>query len=49
MHQKTLSWTASAQEALEKLKTAMTTTLILAFPDISKEFLVETDACNTGI
>jgi hypothetical protein len=27
----------------------MTTTLVLVFLDFSKEFVVETDACETGI
>jgi hypothetical protein len=49
LHQTTFSLTPSTQEAFEKLKTAMTTTPVLDFPDFSKEYLVETDACDTGI
>jgi hypothetical protein len=43
------SWTDAAQVAFDKLKQAMSTTLVLAFSIFSKEFVVETDACETGI
>jgi hypothetical protein len=43
------SWTDAAQVAFDKLKQAMSTTLVLAFSNFSKEFVVETDACETGI
>jgi hypothetical protein len=49
LHHKTFSWTASTQEAFEQLKTAITTTHVLAFPNFCKEFLVESDACDIGI
>jgi hypothetical protein len=49
LQHKKFEWTASAHTTFEKLKAAMTTTLVLAFPDFSKEFVVEIDACDTGI
>jgi hypothetical protein len=49
LHHKVFSWTEAAQIAFDKLKQAMSTTPVLAFPNFSKEFIVETDACETGI
>ncbi|PKI48775.1 hypothetical protein CRG98_030817 [Punica granatum] len=37
-------WNEAAQEAFEKLKSAMTSTPGLALPDFSKEFVIEIDA-----
>ncbi|GKV48666.1 hypothetical protein SLEP1_g55467 [Rubroshorea leprosula] len=42
-------WSREASEAFESLKHAVTTTPVLVLPDFSKEFVVETDASNTGI
>ncbi|KAK1678256.1 hypothetical protein QYE76_039104 [Lolium multiflorum] len=42
-------WDSAANEAFEALKAAMTTTPVLQLPDFSKTFVVETDACDTGI
>jgi hypothetical protein len=39
----------SATEAFEKLKVAMSTTLVLVTPDFTKEFIVECDALGNGI
>ncbi|XP_017647949.1 uncharacterized mitochondrial protein AtMg00860-like [Gossypium arboreum] len=42
-------WITKAQEALELLKTKLCLTPMLALPDFSKEFVVETDASRVGI
>ena len=35
--------------AFRKLKEAMISPLVLALPNFTQDFVVETDACNTGI
>lgn len=42
-------WITKAQEALELLKTKLCSTPMLALPDFSKEFVVETDDSGVGI
>jgi hypothetical protein len=42
-------WTEQATAAFLKLKAAMTSTPVLALPDFSVPFTIETDACDTGI
>lgn len=42
-------WTKDTQVAFEVLKSALTTTPVLALPDFSCSFVVETDACDHGI
>ena len=42
-------WGPEVEAAFESLKAAMTQASTLALPDFSKEFIVEMDACDTGI
>ncbi|KAL0449608.1 UNVERIFIED_CONTAM: Retrovirus-related Pol polyprotein from transposon.6 [Sesamum latifolium] len=42
-------WTPAATLAFEALKTAMSTTPVLALPNFSKTFVVETDASDKGV
>lgn len=42
-------WTEAATTAFNKLKLAMVSTPVLALPDFTQPFQVETDACDTGI
>ena len=42
-------WSPEADTALDNLKDALSSALVLALPDFNKTFVVETDACNTGI
>ena len=42
-------WSVRAEEAFQQLKQAMTTTPVLALPDFSKPFIIESDAYGGGI
>ena len=42
-------WTPAAQVAFDSLKVAMVIALILALPNFTIEFTVESDASNVGI
>jgi hypothetical protein len=42
-------WTTEHDTAFECLKTALSQALVLALPDFSKQFILETDACAAGI
>lgn len=43
------TWSREADEALQSLKKSLTSTPILANPDYSKPFIIQTDASNFGI
>lgn len=47
--QKGFQWTLQAQAAFDKSKEAMSIVPVLALPDFNKPFVIETDACNSGI
>jgi hypothetical protein len=49
LKKKEFSWPPEAETAFTQLKLAMTTTPVLALPDFTRQFIVETDACDTGI
>ena len=42
-------WTDIASQAFEQLKHAMISTPVLALPDFNLPFVIETDACDTGV
>ncbi|XP_027103049.2 uncharacterized mitochondrial protein AtMg00860-like [Coffea arabica] len=42
-------WEEEAEDAFQKLKIAMCSTPVLALPDFTQSFIVETDACYGGI
>jgi len=42
-------WTQQCQEAFEQLKQCLTSAPVLALPDWSQPFIVDTDASDTGI
>ena len=42
-------WTAEHQESFNKLKDALTSTPVLAYPDYTKPFILETDASLKGL
>lgn len=49
LKKKGFTWTEKATEAFSTLKKAMTITHVLQLPDFQKRFIVETDACDSGI
>jgi hypothetical protein len=49
LKKKQFSWSEEAQLTFDKLKSAMASTLVLALADFSRQFIVEIDACDTGL
>lgn len=49
LKKKSFAWNDQATEAFTALKEAMTSTPVLQLPDFQKKFVVETDACDSGI
>ena len=42
-------WTSAFQEGFDQMKKALTKALVLAYPDYSKPFILETDASLKGL
>jgi hypothetical protein len=42
-------WDSKAQMAFDRLKQVTSCTPVLALPDFTKQFIVETDACDGGL
>lgn len=42
-------WAQEQQQSFQALKDALVTALVLALPDLSKPFVIETDASDKGI
>ncbi|PKU85788.1 RNA-directed DNA polymerase [Dendrobium catenatum] len=49
LKQKSFLWTEAQQTSFETIKLALTTAPVLALPDFSKPFQVDTDASATGV
>ena len=46
---KVFLWTAICEEAFQLLKKSLVSALVLALPNFTKPFVIETDASKTGI
>lgn len=42
-------WTSITEEAFQTLKQALISAPVLAMPDFSKQFVIETDASDLGV
>ena len=42
-------WTEECQQAFDKIKEIIGSDLVMALPDFEREFILQTDACKTGI
>ena len=48
-HKVVFHWTPDCQAAFDALKRLLTTSPVLAYPDYSRQFILDTDASDTGI
>ena len=48
-HSMPFVWTDECQNTFDELRRCLTSTPILAYPDFSSQFILDTDASNTGI
>ena len=46
---KKFTWSDSCQKAFEQLKDVLCSSPVLAAPDLSRPFIIQVDACDTGI
>lgn len=49
LHKDSFAWSPETDKAFSTLKTVMTTAPILALPNFAEQFIVECDACSTGM
>jgi hypothetical protein len=49
LKKKLFEWTEEAQQAFVQLKQMVSSAPVLAIPDFTKQFVIETDACDMGI
>lgn len=49
LQQKQFTWSSLAQTSFDALKAAMVSTPVLGLPDFGETFVIETDACDSGI
>ena len=49
LRKNSFSWTAEASKAFDALKLAVSHPPVLKLPDFSKPFVIECDACATGV
>ena len=45
----TFAWTSECQDAFEELRRRLTSAPVLSYPDFSRQFILDTDASDTGI
>lgn len=45
----TFAWTSKCQQAFDELRRRLTSAPVLAYPDFNRQFILDTDASDTGI